>query len=146
MCDIDHFKQINDTYGHMAGDQVLTDFVLSIMDLIRINVDWVVRYGGEEFLIILPETDLEGALCLGERLRRSIEETTIQTQGEEIHITASFGTVCFDPRNPVDMISPEAMINQADEYMYMAKQEGRNRVKGGDLNKKISSPHDKIML
>ncbi len=141
MCDIDYFKQINDTYGHQAGDQVLMDFVLCVMDHIRVNVDWVVRYGGEEFLIILPETDLTGALCLGERLRKSVEETEIRTGMESINITASFGVACYTPDSFSPAISPEAMINLADECMYRAKDGGRNRVIGELTRSKESQAH-----
>ncbi len=129
LCDIDHFKKINDTYGHQVGDRILKEFVQWINESIRDGVDWLARYGGEEFLIVVPETDTKGACCVAERLRRMLSQKAIGIQGEKIHITASFGVTGLDPDTPDEKISPEALITQADECLYQAKQEGRNRVR-----------------
>ena len=129
LCDIDHFKKINDTYGHQVGDRILKEFVQWINESIRDGVDWLARYGGEEFLIVVPETDTKGACCVVERLRRMLSQKAIGIQGERIHITASFGVTGLDPATPDEKISPEALITQADECLYQAKQEGRNRVR-----------------
>ncbi|MDB9823011.1 diguanylate cyclase [Deltaproteobacteria bacterium] len=129
LCDIDHFKKINDTYGHQTGDRVLQEFVLRIKKLTRDDLDWIARYGGEEFIIILPETDLEGARYMAERLRDDLSQVSIQIQEENIHITASFGVIGFDSMNGSRKTTPEAMIGQADRLLYQAKREGRNRVK-----------------
>jgi len=130
MLDIDHFKRVNDTYGHQAGDEVLRELVRSINRSIRSDVDWVARYGGEEFLVVFPETDFERATVLAERLRKNISQKTVQIKEEEIRITASFGVSGFTSSTPLKEISYEAMISLADESLYRAKEEGRNRVIG----------------
>ena len=133
LCDIDHFKKVNDTYGHLVGDRVLKDFAQCIRHSIRQDVDWTARYGGEEFLIVLPETDVNGASVMAERLKSELSQRVTETQGKQISITASFGVTGFGPDIPDEMISPEAIINKADKYLYQAKRKGRNRVMGGSL-------------
>ena len=96
LCDIDHFKNVNDTYGHLTGDQVLKEVVGSITESLREKVDWVVRYGGEEFLMVLPETNVDGARIVAERVRSAISEMSIKTKGNTFHITASFGVTGCD--------------------------------------------------
>jgi diguanylate cyclase (GGDEF)-like protein len=135
LCDIDHFKKVNDTYGHLVGDEVLKDFARCIRHTIRHDVDWMARYGGEEFLIVLPETEVNGATAMAERLRGKLSERVTETQDKEISITASFGVAGFAPDIPDEIISPEALIKKADKYLYQAKQDGRNRVMGGALGK-----------
>ncbi len=130
MLDIDHFKQVNDTYGHQAGDEVLKELVRSINRSIRRDVDWVARYGGEEFLVVFPETDFERAELLAERLRRDISQNTIRIKEKEIRITASFGVTGFTSPDTLKEVSYEAMISLADKSLYQAKEEGRNRVVG----------------
>ena len=130
MVDIDHFKKVNDTYGHHAGDKVLKELVRSINRSIRSDVDWVARYGGEEFLAVFPETDFEGAEVIAERLRSDISQNTIQINEEKIRVTASFGVTGFTPSDSLKEVSYEAMINMADRSLYQAKEEGRNRVVG----------------
>ncbi len=131
MCDIDHFKKINDQYGHQAGDLVLKEFVNHIMDLIRSDIDWLARYGGEEFLIILPETDYKGACRQAKRLCSHISRMVVEAEGKEIRITASFGVTGFTLDYPDEGISPETLIGAADKYLYQAKKQGRNRVVSG---------------
>jgi diguanylate cyclase (GGDEF)-like protein len=133
ICDIDHFKKVNDTYGHLIGDEVLKKVVQWISQCIRNYVDWVARYGGEEFVIVLPETDAKGARSIAERLRRTISNRTIEAEEKLISITASFGVSGLDPHTSHEKISLESLIEQADNYLYQAKQEGRNRVIAGDL-------------
>ncbi|OPZ57111.1 MAG: Phytochrome-like protein cph2 [Deltaproteobacteria bacterium ADurb.Bin510] len=131
MCDLDHFKQINDNYGHQIGDKVLQKFVRDVKQVIRHNIDWVVRYGGEEFLITLPKTDLRGAMSLAERLRRDFSAKAVRLDdGRSLMITASFGVVCYDPEMVEGEVSQDRLINQADIYLYEAKKLGRNRVNG----------------
>ena len=131
MCDIDHFKKVNDTYGHQCGDEVLIIFVQSISELIRVDTDWLARYGGEEFLLVLPETKLENAYGLAERLRKHIARQTIETEEDRVAITASFGVTGIDSSIPAKSITPEILINTADKYLYEAKKQGRNRVVKG---------------
>jgi diguanylate cyclase (GGDEF)-like protein len=132
-CDIDHFKAVNDIHGHQVGDQVLKEFAKCIKESFRYDVDWLTRYGGEEFLIVLPETDTKGAVLTAERLRGTISQREINVDGKPINITASFGVSGFVPETPEDRISFDAMLNQADKYLYQSKNEGRNRVTCGDL-------------
>ena len=132
MCDIDHFKQVNDRYGHRAGDCVLKAFVQRIQKSIRENVDWLARYGGEEFLIVFPETGTKNAYCVAERLRRTIARNPIRIQETEIRITASFGVAGFDSAAADEKTSAETLIAKADSCLYQAKRKGRNMV--------ISSP------
>ena len=131
--DIDHFKKINDKYGHVAGDLVLKEFALLLKDSIRGQIDWVVRYGGEEFVIIVPETDIEGARIMTERIRMAIEKKTIEVDKYKINITASFGVTGIDSDTLSSRISPMAILNQVDRYLYQAKAEGRNRVAVGPM-------------
>jgi diguanylate cyclase (GGDEF)-like protein len=131
LCDIDHFKTINDSYGHQCGDRVLKEFVESLDELIRTDSDWLARYGGEEFLLVLPETTLENAERLAERLRMHIAGKPFEWQGELIRITASFGVVGFSPGELPKGLPAEALLNRADEHLYQAKKKGRNRVVSG---------------
>jgi len=133
ICDIDHFKKVNDTYGHLFGDEVLKDFARCIRHSIRHDVDWMARYGGEEFLIVLPETEVNGATAMAERLRGELSRRVTEAQDKQISITASFGVAGFSPNTPDEMISPEALIRKADKYLYQAKRYGRNRAMGGSL-------------
>lgn len=127
--DIDHFKKVNDTYGHQAGDLVLKNFAKCVMDQIREKVDWAVRYGGEEFLIVLPETGCAGVQSMAERLRSAVSRLSIQYEEQEIKVTASFGGACvlFSQKSHKG-ITMEQLINQADEKLYLSKREGRDRV------------------
>ena len=133
MCDIDHFKRVNDTHGHLAGDIVLKTFADILSSAIRQQVDWAGRYGGEEFLIVLPETNIKGAMILAERLRRDIADKTINTSGHAIRITTSFGVTGFAPATGPqggEALTPEMLLQEADALLYQAKDEGRNRVLG----------------
>jgi diguanylate cyclase (GGDEF)-like protein len=127
MFDIDHFKPINDTYGHLTGDEVIREVARITRQALR-QSDSPGRYGGEEFAIILPETDIDGALVICERIREAIAETTFETDGGPIHCTVSMGLVQLTdtPENYMQW------LQQADEALYRAKKTGRNRsVVGG---------------
>jgi len=128
ICDLDHFKKVNDKYGHQGGDEVLITFVQSIKGAFRNDIDWVARYGGEEFIIALPETSANGAQTFAERLRNAIADKVILSEGKEIRITASFGVTGFDAHTSTELISVEDLIRKADKSLYQAKAEGRNRV------------------
>jgi len=133
LCDIDHFKQVNDTYGHQIGDQVLIAFAQVIRETIREKIDWTVRYGGEEFLVVLPETEFNRGCLTAERLRQAVSQMEIEEHNKTIKVTASFGATGFDTDTDDEKISPDAIINRADEHLYKAKREGRNRVCAGPL-------------
>ncbi|MCU0596671.1 MAG: diguanylate cyclase [Desulfobacterota bacterium] len=128
LCDIDHFKAVNDTYGHQAGDDVLKGFASLLKGSIRQNLDWAARYGGEEFVLVLPETDAGGACAVAERLRRGAEQERFRTQGRAIHITASWGISGFDPKDVGETLSGDFLLQEADRCLLKAKQDGRNRV------------------
>ena len=130
LADIDFFKKVNDTWGHSAGDQVLIAFVDIIQKTIRNDLDWVTRYGGEEFLIVLPETDFNDALDCTERIRKAVARQVIIHGEESIAITSSFGLTCFDPGLLQEAFSMDRFIDMADKYLYQAKENGRNRVEG----------------
>ena len=122
MLDIDHFKQVNDTHGHQAGDQVLKELAGLIQATVR-HSDLVARYGGEEILVLCPETDGGVASQLAERIRRHVEGATIVTPSARIQVTVSLGVAAY-PELPTGT----DLIQAADATMYRAKQSGRNRV------------------
>jgi len=130
LCDIDHFKKVNDTYGHLIGDVVLRSFARIVKDTVDDQKDWVVRYGGEEFLLVLPETDIAGARVLAEMLREFVAQATIKASGHDISITASFGLSGLENPGDASNAAPEKLLNLADENLYQAKEEGRDRVVG----------------
>ena len=129
MCDIDNFKQVNDTYGHTSGDLVLKGFAQCLKESLRDGIDWVVRYGGEEFLIIMPQTDLQGAAVAAERLCRRVAELVFVVKEQEIRITASFGVASVNSSRGLCEISPTLLVEDADRCLYRAKHEGKNRVR-----------------
>lgn len=122
MLDIDHFKQINDTYGHSAGDEVLKAVAASIKNQLR-NVDMVFRFGGEEFLILLSNTSREAAAMVGERLRFAAQAQDYVAEGKMIELTVSIGCSTLLPGE-----SAESLLRRADSALYVAKREGRNRL------------------
>ncbi|NUM45808.1 MAG: diguanylate cyclase [Anaerolineales bacterium] len=122
MIDADHFKQINDQYGHATGDQVLQTLAQYLEHLIR-KADLLGRYGGEEFVIILPETSLQSAYQAGERFLKFLQQNPIQTQRKAIPLTLSIGIATY---NPDTTPSLDKLVDQADQALYMAKQAGRN--------------------
>lgn len=124
MLDIDHFKKVNDTYGHQAGDYVLRQLADVISQLIR-NEDIFARYGGEEFVILLRDTDEEKAFVFAMRIRRAVEKHEFKFQDKIIPITVSIGISTLKDGN---FKTPEEMFRVADEYLYKAKNNGRNRV------------------
>jgi diguanylate cyclase (GGDEF)-like protein len=131
LCDIDHFKRINDTHGHAAGDHVLSDFGGLLLAMTRETVDSVVRYGGEEFLMVLPETDLEGARALAERIRHAFGSTgSVVEFGQIVTATASFGIAAVPALDPDAPETPAVLIDAADAQLYAAKRAGRNCVRG----------------
>jgi len=127
MIDIDHFKKFNDRYGHVAGDECLK----RVAETIRVNIgrspDFVARYGGEEFVVVMPDTDVRGAEIVAERVRQSIEKLTIPHETSETspHVTISLGVTSVYSET-ID--SPDDIVRLADDALYKAKNEGRNRI------------------
>jgi diguanylate cyclase (GGDEF)-like protein len=122
MLDIDHFKRVNDSHGHSAGDDVLKAVAASIKGQLR-NVDMVFRYGGEEFLILLSNTSREPAAMVGERLRYAAQAAEYYADGQLIELTVSLGCSTLLPGE-----SAESLLRRADSALYVAKREGRNRL------------------
>jgi diguanylate cyclase (GGDEF)-like protein len=123
MTDLDRFKSVNDTHGHPVGDQVLRQFASVITRNAR-EVDVACRYGGEEFAVILVETDLEGAVRMAERIRSDMESEPVETDTGTIHVTCSMGVATCPEHGP----DPDGLVRSADEALYEAKRSGRNRV------------------
>ena len=123
MIDVDHFKLVNDTHGHDVGDAVLKTLAAVLVKVFR-NVDCVGRLGGEEFAVCLPETDLNGARRACERLQDDLAATPSDAVGETVSITVSVGLAGFDRASQ----SPESLLKRADELLYDAKRNGRNRI------------------
>ena len=121
--DLDHFKQVNDTHGHLAGDEVLRRTAALLRETVR-SVDMVARYGGEEFAVILIEIDRPAAEEVSGRLRRVLEHMAVPFSGRELKVTGSFGVACF----PDDAEDKRGLIEAADAALYRAKAAGRNRV------------------
>ena len=123
LLDLDDFKLVNDTHGHQAGDAVLRAVGEVLLGGVR-QVDLAGRYGGEEFALILPETDLPGAIKLAERLRLALETTPVElAEGKTLQVTASFGVALKD-----ELPSADELVAVADEALYAAKRAGKNRV------------------
>jgi diguanylate cyclase (GGDEF)-like protein len=122
LADIDHFKAVNDNYGHLAGDYALKKIAECLTNSLR-ESDSAARYGGEEFAFILPETGLEGAFIVAERLKDSINSMTINYENKKISTTMSLGVASFDPAND---LSKTDLIKKADHALYQAKKAGRN--------------------
>jgi two-component system cell cycle response regulator len=128
LCDIDFFKNVNDTLGHAGGDQVLMQFGARIQQMLRRGVDWVARIGGEEFAIVLPETGYQPALDAARALRSGIANKSFTVQGQEVKVTASFGLCGLDHVPAGERKIPEHMLKVADVALYRSKHAGRNRV------------------
>lgn len=125
MLDIDHFKRFNDTYGHIAGDECLKLVAEALNACISRAGDTLARYGGEEFIVLLSNTDTEGARVVSERLREAVENLRFRVEGEVVTITASVGVA---ETTPNDFLNAERVIQLADEALYESKKQGRNRV------------------
>ncbi|MCW2236593.1 GGDEF domain-containing response regulator [Azospirillum canadense] len=131
MADIDHFKRINDTYGHAAGDEALRRFAQALRDDLR-PCDLLGRYGGEEFVVLLPETGIDDAPLVAERLRALVAALPVVQDGVRFHMTASFGVAAVDAAvmvsSPTGGRGIEPALKEADAALYRAKEAGRNRV------------------
>jgi diguanylate cyclase (GGDEF)-like protein len=130
IADIDHFKRVNDVYGHLAGDEVLQAFTELLKSQLRVS-DWAARYGGEEFVVILPETDVAGAYALAEDIRERCALEPLLTSVGAIPVTSSFGVAslgALDTGPGAEGASSERLLRAADAALYRSKEGGRNRV------------------
>ncbi|MGC4091789.1 MAG: GGDEF domain-containing protein [Polyangiaceae bacterium] len=123
VCDIDHFKKVNDTYGHDVGDQVIHGFA-EVLKRVKRDTDAVGRFGGEEFVVVCEETDERGAAQLAERIRSELESTTFHSELGQLKVTCSVGVAPF----PAAGATWEALFKATDEALYASKRGGRNRV------------------
>lgn len=123
MLDIDHFKTVNDDYGHLVGDDVIRHLAKLIREQVR-GTDISARYGGEEFIILLADTDAKGGLIFAERLRKTVEESVVIYNGIEVQYTISLGVAQFEP----SYISATHWLEYADNALYQSKDNGRNKV------------------
>lgn len=128
--DLDHFKRLNDTFGHQAGDMVLRSATKAVCKVLR-TTDVVARYGGEEFAVIAPGTDLAGAIASAERMRQCLESVAVLYNGRKLRISASFGVAAVE--NPEHLRSVEQLVEVADACLYEAKHAGRNCVRSTSL-------------
>lgn len=124
IADLDHFKRVNDTYGHAAGDAVLRETTVRMKGCVR-SYDFVGRYGGEEFLLVVPSSDATGTLALAERIRQSMQSSPVTTDAGEINVTISLGVAASTHACPFDT---QELLLRADQALYRAKENGRNRV------------------
>jgi diguanylate cyclase (GGDEF)-like protein len=128
LCDIDFFKNVNDTLGHAGGDAILKQFGARLQETLRRGVDWVARIGGEEFAIVLPETGYEQALDVARKLRARVANKVFTAQGKNVEVTASFGLCGLDRVPAGERRIPEHVLKVADAALYRSKNAGRNRV------------------
>ncbi|MGB7848088.1 MAG: diguanylate cyclase [Candidatus Acidiferrum sp.] len=135
MADLDHFKNINDTYGHASGDAVLKEVARRMKDCVR-PYDTVGRYGGEEFLIVATSLDASGAFGLAERIRKAVESRPVTANDHEVPVTVSLGVAVSSKAEPPD---PQILFNLADKALYRAKELGRNRSELAESSESASS-------
>ena len=124
MLDLDHFKQVNDTFGHLAGDEVLITVARELKRMLR-SSDTIARFGGEEFAVLLDDKDEELACQIAERMRSHVEKLPVPYDDHVIHITMSIGVTVHNASDPFE--SPQELIREADNCLYMSKEQGRNR-------------------
>ena len=134
LCDIDHFKKINDTLGHAAGDEILQQFGPRLQQFLRRGVDWVARIGGEEFAIVMPETAYAPALDVSRKLRAGVSQTPFKAGKKTIQVSASFGLCGMDIVPHGERRLAERVLKVADAALYRSKDAGRNRVTATVLN------------
>jgi two-component system, cell cycle response regulator len=134
LCDIDHFKTVNDTHGHACGDQILKEFGARLQQVLRRGADWVARIGGEEFAVVLPETGYQPALEVARKLRTAVASAPFRSDALSLEITASFGVCGLDRVAARERLLAQRILKIADAALYRSKQSGRNRVTATQLN------------
>jgi two-component system cell cycle response regulator len=127
-CDIDGFKQVNDRLGHAAGDQVLQEFVLRGTQCIRETSDWLARSGGDEFVIVMPETNLEGANTVADKLRRILMNPPIIINERPLKVTVSIGVTALESRRDLSNTAPLDLLRSADLALYTSKRSGKDQI------------------
>jgi two-component system, cell cycle response regulator len=144
MCDIDHFKQVNDRHGHQVGDVVLKEFTARISSNLRVGKDWVARLGGEEFAVVFPDTHAKEAGMIAARLRERISAVEFDVPPTPIAITASFGVCALEPPGQANLQGLAArIVREADAALYQSKHRGRDRVTTCKLSSN-DAPHAKL--
>jgi diguanylate cyclase (GGDEF)-like protein len=126
-CDLDHFKRINDSRGHEVGDEILQAFVACANSCIRKGLDWIARTGGEEFLIVLPETGLAGASRAADRLRDAFGKNPVSTSSGLLTVTVSMGVTALETVQELQTVSVREFLRGADRYLFTSKHQGRDR-------------------
>jgi diguanylate cyclase (GGDEF)-like protein len=126
--DFDHFSEVNDRYGHAAGDSALKEVVKRIHGSLRRNCDWCARMGGDEFSVVLPQTNIDGAVFMAEKLRSAIEESPIRTGTGIVRMTVSIGASSLRAITDCVPATAERLLDLADQSLYKSKSAGRNRV------------------
>jgi diguanylate cyclase (GGDEF)-like protein len=139
LCDIDNFKNVNDTLGHCAGDDILSQFGPRLQQSLRAGIDWVARIGGEEFAIVLPETPYEAARTVARKLRADVSHSDFTVDGKTLKVTASFG-LCGADRVPIERRLAERLLKIADAALYRSKHDGRNRVTASSVKPQAVEP------
>ena len=126
-CDLDNFKKINDSFGHEAGDEILQEFACRASKCIRQGIDWIARTGGEEFLIVLPETSLLGARSAAERIRAALAAEPLATSSGPQVITVSMGVTALETPQELSTVSVQDLLRAADRHLFTSKHLGRDR-------------------
>ncbi len=141
VCDLDHFKLINDGYGHAAGDLVLQEVTRRLTDALR-SSDWVVRAGGEEFVVVLPETDLDGAAVVAEKLRAEVAAQPVTSGELSVPVAISIGYSAVATDEELERFSFDELMRAADSRLHEAKMDGRNRCKGSGVTRSGARPEE----
>jgi two-component system cell cycle response regulator len=126
--DLDHFSEVNDRYGHAAGDSALKEAVKRIYECLRRDSDWCARMGGDEFSVVLPQTSIAGATLMAEKLRGAIEESPVRTGTGIVRMTVSIGASSLGAISDRESTTAERLLDLADQSLYKSKEAGRNRV------------------
>jgi diguanylate cyclase (GGDEF)-like protein len=132
LADLDYFKSINDQYGHQIGDEVLIHFVAQASGVLRDEIDWVARFGGEEFVVVLPGIGLAAAVTVAEQIRARCANAVIATEAGDLKFTASFGVATLSATRGSNAAAATMLLREADAALYRSKREGRNRITGAD--------------